>query len=235
MKKITLLALLIAQSTQGAAPVVHAYFAELYFKHCKPCYTQKERDAFLRGTLFPDIRYIASIPRTVTHKKDVTLDSIIATKSPFTAGLLFHTYVDEQRECIAQSISIYEHLKEVPYRYKALVLKTIEDEHTYSKLVHKTAITALRVFDGEERNYGIPIHKRMLWHRLLRNYFRQSPLTLLKERAQRGTGYLGTSPEHTAKMYRFTVKYVNDSKICSYVDKLMKDFEALLREHKSTV
>ena len=95
---IQVLCILYVTSLQAAAPVFHVLCAEWYLSRCKITYTRKQKEAFLRGTLFPDIRYIAAFPRSVTHRKNITLNTIISTENPFTAGLLFHTYVDEQRE-----------------------------------------------------------------------------------------------------------------------------------------
>ncbi len=214
----------------AAAPVVHAHCAELYFRYCRPDYTQQQKDVFLRGTLFPDIRYIAKIPRSKTHEKQVTLHKIMKTKNPFTAGLLFHSYVDEQREAIAQKQKIYEHLSDVPEKQKGRLLKTVEDELCYHALNTHRVRKALLRYDTEEATYGVSFIKRMAWHRILRNYFRQSPLELFERKASTKSGYFSMSPKTVSKASVLIKKYKADKKVTDYVAHFLTTFENLLQK-----
>lgn len=214
----------------AAAPVVHAHCAELYFRYCRPDYSQQQRDAFLRGTLFPDIRYIAKIPRSRTHEKQVSLSKIMKTKNPFTAGLLFHSYVDKQREAIAQQQKIYEHLTDVPQKQKGRFLKTVEDELCYHALNSHRVRQALLRYDSEEAGYGVSFIKRMAWHRILRNYLRQSPLQLFERKASVKSGYFSMSPEMVRKASVLIKKYKADKKVTDYFAHFLTTFENLLQK-----
>ena len=98
-----------------------------------PIIRRKSEQISYGAPYFPDIRYVSSLPRTATHTKNVTLQRVIDTENPFFAGVLFHTYVDEKRERIAQEQRIYDHLNDIPPRYKAHLLKVVEDELCYEK------------------------------------------------------------------------------------------------------
>ncbi len=220
--------LMLCVTLHAAGPVVHALCAELYFKHVKPTYTPAERDAFMRGTLFPDIRYIGHISREKTHAKDVTLDQVKNASSPFHAGMLFHAYVDEQREIIARHDKIYEHLSEIPKR-KALFLKMIEDELCYHLLDRAQIRHALIRYDAEEQDYGVNFIKRIAWHRVQRSYFKQSPLMLLENKVASHKGYFSIPYDELAQALPLFKKYQEDDKVNAYMSHFLSAFENLLR------
>lgn len=49
---------------------------------------------FLRGTIFPDIRFLGRIPREVTHRGPDSLRSVHGASDAFEAGRRFHCLVD---------------------------------------------------------------------------------------------------------------------------------------------
>lgn len=65
-------------------------------------------EAFLVGTLFPDIRYITHFPREKTHFNVNSLKEVGETSSPFDAGMKFHAWVDRVREEFVISSGIYK-------------------------------------------------------------------------------------------------------------------------------
>jgi hypothetical protein len=213
----------------AAAPVVHIYCAELYFKHCKPTYTAKEKAAFIRGTLFPDIRYVARIPRTQTHSKNVLLKDVQALKDPFLAGKLFHSYVDEQREKIAKKERIYEHIT-VDKKHKSRFVKAVEDELCFDKIDAKKAIAALKEFDSHENKAGIPVFIVMGWHRVLQDYLKQSPMALMKKKAKTKSGYFNMTPAMVREASTQMEKYCKDKKVKNYFEAFIKDFETNLKK-----
>jgi hypothetical protein len=212
----------------AAAPVVHVYFAELYLKKHKPHYTQKERDAFIVGTLFPDIRYLAHIDRKKTHTKNVILSDIISTKDPFTAGKIFHSFVDEQREKIARREKIYRQLKDIPEHRRGKFLKMVEDELCYRSIDASQARAALKTFDKGEEQFGIPFYLIRAWHKYLRSYLAQLPLTLLKKRATEKQRYFMLNATQVKELSSLLEIYKKNEKVSSYVNTLITDFEKAL-------
>ncbi len=230
MIRYALILLLCTHSLESAAPVVHAYCAEMYFTYCRPNYSLKQREAFMRGTLFPDIRYIASISRTETHTKNVTLEEVTSSKNPFTAGMLFHSYIDEQREALAQQVGIYDHLTNIPKRHKAALLKIIEDQLIYAKLNVPMVRKALRTFSAEERQHKVKIPTIMLWHRLLTNYLKQSPDSFFHKKVANRQGYLLLPADAIANAYTIIKQYSADKKVQTYAETLIHTIEEGLKK-----
>lgn len=212
----------------AAAPVVHAYCAQLYFKTKQ--YTPREQELFMIGTLFPDIRYLAHIPRTRTHRKQVTLQEIRATKDPFEAGLLFHSYVDEQRERIAQREKVYDVLAFVPKGSKGHFLKAVEDELCYDRLDVPSVLRAMNSYARNERNYKISSLYIHLWHFIIRNYLKQSPGKLFKECARKKRSYATMKPAVVGRLSVLIENYAQDERIKKYVQTFLDEFEKLLQQ-----
>ncbi len=215
-------------SLHAAAPVVHAYCAQQFFK--TRYYTPLEQQLFMIGTLFPDIRYLARIPRTRTHRKRVTLQEIRATRDPFEAGLLFHSYVDEQRERIAQREKAYDVLAFVPKGSKGHFLKAVEDELCYDRLDVPSAISAMNTYARNERSYKISSLYIHLWHFIIRNYLKQSPGKLFKEAARKKRGYAIMKPATVARMSSLLESYAQNERIKKYVHTFLDEFEKLLQQ-----
>ncbi len=187
------------------------------------------------GTLFPDIRYLARIDRKKTHSESVTLKNVIQADNPFTAGKLFHSYVDEQRIKIVQKANIWDHLKNIPGHpgrssnfSKDSFLKIIEDELYYNTLDAHHTMATLKSCHKEEETFTIPYYTIRAWHRNLRSYFRQSPLALLKKRIRTKRGYFEWSPARVKECYHLMKSYTQDEKVISYVKKLRASFERML-------
>lgn len=74
------------------AQLTHLKYATQYLEG-RP---ELEATAFWRGTIFPDIRRMASIERHVTHRWGVTLEDVAAETNSWQAGLLLHSFLDEE-------------------------------------------------------------------------------------------------------------------------------------------
>ncbi len=209
--------------------------ADLFFTHLKPTYTQGDRDAFMRGTLFPDIRYISPISREKTHAKNVTLHQILNASSPFNSGMLFHSYVDEQRTLIAQQANISNHLKDIPKKKRTLFLKMLEDELCYSLINSKQIRKALLRYDTEESSYEIFFLRRIIWHRIQREFLKQSPLALLERKVDARQGYFSFSYETLAQTLPVFKKYKEDTTVTRYMRNFLKSFEKLLIDFRASI
>lgn len=214
----------------GAAPVTHIYFAELYMDICKPAYTKKERESFMRGTLFPDIRYLARIPRKKTHVYGLTLEDVINTKDAFTAGKLFHSFVDEQREKITEREKIYELVKSIPKKAQHHFIKGVEDELCYKNIDVKFALHSLKEIDLREKESEIPYYTVRAWHRHLKNYLQQSPLQLFQERSRKKQRYLLLSAEEVAQTALALDAFSHNKKLINYFEKLTTAFKKMFND-----
>jgi|GEM_PF-5667523 hypothetical protein len=81
------------------SPLTHHHFALLFLRYAS--LNEEQRRAFLVGTQFPDIRFIAGGEllknRLLTHPAVNSLNEITGQQSPYIAGKLLHSYVDDKR------------------------------------------------------------------------------------------------------------------------------------------
>jgi hypothetical protein len=111
----------------AAGPMTHLYFAEYFCRVHGICKEKSVRE-FMVGTLFPDIRYIAHIPREATHFPLEGLKDVLQEEDLFRAGMKFHAWVDIVREEIVVSSGIYEAVAPHAEGRDATFLKFIEEE-----------------------------------------------------------------------------------------------------------
>jgi hypothetical protein len=229
IQKIALIAFaaISAPVLNAAGPVMHIYCAELFFYHCRPHYTEKQQEAFIRGTLFPDIRYIAGLPRSSTHLKKVTLDHICAESDPFKAGMLFHAYVDDQRAHRAWGAKMHR-LVQYQNQKNSHLLKLIEDELCYHMINIPRTQRALSNFYSSELQPGVRCYHALLYQSNLSDYFSQSPLQLFKTRAQTKRGYLLLSLNTVQDWATLIDNYQKNDRVILYVQALLSEFKQLI-------
>ena len=73
------------------APLAHAAYGREYLKR-RP---ELDRRSFMRGTMFPDIRKLAGLPRDFSHRFGVTMRRVDHEADAWWAGSLAHSYLDE--------------------------------------------------------------------------------------------------------------------------------------------
>jgi hypothetical protein len=121
-------------SSYAATPLMHLYLAEEYNRIVEKGQIE-DLHPYYRGAIFPDIRYLAKVPRTKTHVKFPSLKEIQNEKDPFQKGILLHTYIDEERNQYIASSSIYKLVKKYVPSGDGYFLKLAEDE-LISRRVH---------------------------------------------------------------------------------------------------
>ncbi|HXW53111.1 MAG TPA: hypothetical protein VEL47_03290 [Myxococcota bacterium] len=133
-----------------------------------------DRDAFLVGTNFPDIRYISDVRRSTTHRTDGEgLKGVVNAETPFEAGRRFHVFVDREREKYMRDHDAYRFVKNGPL--KTQMLKIIEDHIMFEKLKDKfDAKKTFRRIHDEERSYSVSEKELETWHQMLTMYLDQS-------------------------------------------------------------
>ncbi len=89
-----------------AAPIAHIFLAvQMLLGPLQGLFNEQE---FILGTSFPDIRYLKVVQRADTHFTHVTLQDVLQEKSSFKAGMIFHSFVDEQREAYVVKNHFYK-------------------------------------------------------------------------------------------------------------------------------
>ncbi|MEX0748966.1 MAG: hypothetical protein WD467_02285 [Candidatus Saccharimonadales bacterium] len=129
----------------------------------------KNKEEFIVGTSFPDIRYLNVVSREQTHLQKVNLESIEHEPDSFTAGFRYHSLIDEARESFILKNNIYTILPESPFITQAL--KIYEDKVLLDKLSNRAGI--IRYFDNilpAEEEFAIPVVKLTKWHKLIQEW-----------------------------------------------------------------
>lgn len=156
----------------AAAPLMHLYIASKYLERHGQRYSSEQKYAFLRGTSFPDIRYLGKLSRTETHEEDISLQKIYATASAFEAGKKFHAWVDEVREHFCTEYQIYETIKKMDPVFLnngCLLLKLLEDAVLFNN-TNNVMLDALILFssiDPDVKNYNVATKDILRWHGIL--------------------------------------------------------------------
>lgn len=150
-----------------AAPVAHIFCALALLQ--SGALEIKDHKAFIIGTSFPDIRYLAKLPRNNTHNRKVTWQEVQNASSDFEAGMLFHSLVDEAR---IKQIEI-KYNNKIPYvpAMRCYMLKLFEDILLFDRVNNWKKV--LSYFDEvlqEERDFGIPENKLREWHQFIQRY-----------------------------------------------------------------
>lgn len=153
-----------------AAPITHIVLAEkVYEKY----FSDKGKREFFVGTSLPDIRYLGVVDRDKTHFKNVSLRNCRALNS-FSAGLMFHSLVDEVRENFMRKNNYYSFFKKSELLTQAS--KVFEDRVLYNKLDSWPEV--ISYFDEPlkgELDQGIKKIDVARWHQLLKKYFAREP------------------------------------------------------------
>ncbi len=153
-----------------AAPVTHIVLAEKAHARFFPNIPKRE---FMIGTSFPDIRYLVGLKRDVTHFPDASMRGVEG-QSPFLAGVMFHSVVDNVREAYVRSRNSYDHVP--ASRYASQALKFFEDEVLYGRFDGwQGVIEMLTTIPYAESPF--PVEKKGVdsWYASLRDYFAASP------------------------------------------------------------
>lgn len=155
-----------------ASQITHIPYAKKFFD----IYLQKEKidmlDYFV-GNIFPDIRYLKTIGREVTHPQNITVNRIKDSSNSFNMGWYTHVYVDLEREKVLSQLGMYKVVNDDPVTIYAL--KFIEDKITYrlfegwDKIVTKLDV----ILKEETKHVSEEVVKR--WHSLLINYLKNPP------------------------------------------------------------
>jgi len=204
----TLALALVASNVFSSGQITHLVIALDWLKFCK--YSEKDTRSFLRGTIFPDIRYPAKLKRGCTHDKNVSLKDVVSCKDPFLAGKKFHAFVDETRDAFLKrykaqdkniderynnSYPIYSELKFLKEDQKNNrrydFLSFVEDQISFNREKDfKFYIDSLSANNIDEKAYyqGAKPDQVVKWYNNLQVYFKKGPQKSFKNVAKKG-GY----------------------------------------------
>jgi hypothetical protein len=154
-----------------AAPITHIVLAEKVFEKY---FADKNREEFLIGTSFPDIRRQGNIDRDLTHFEGTSLAEILPMDS-FKAGLYFHSLVDQMMKVYRKETGYEEQFPESKYIHE--VGKVYEDICLYDKVTDWGRI--IKIFDRvlpDELQFGVDPEIVKKWHLRLKKYLSRKPV-----------------------------------------------------------
>lgn len=223
-----LLIIFTLQIVDAACPITHAAFTEMLWEYHDQ-YNEEDKMAFMIGTLFPDIRYLAECDRSVTHFDHVTLEDVLLEKNPFLAGMLFHSYVDKEREVYLVSKGIYDYISPLNSPRPTTLIKLVEDEFIFDLVDLVYCKRCVKVILDEETKFGIELDKIEEWHYLLNNYFTYKPSVILNYLSWKKIGIMGIKGSQMGQMYSNHQVLLKDPAMNDYVEGLLSHFENLLQ------
>lgn len=178
MKYLIALLMLMTASLFSGGLLTHALTAQKFLE-IHPLSSEQERNAFLQGTLFPDINYLGKIDRDKTHFESVTIRDVLEAKTPFYAGMLFHSWVDEKRAAWMQAQPLVVLPGDIPTEKSNFFQKFLEDEILYSHLNKEQILFAVDQLEAETLSY-VEREQAELWVDLMGQYFTFRPYSIIK-------------------------------------------------------
>jgi hypothetical protein len=142
------------------SPISHLVYARKYLDR----HPRVDEAAFIAGSVFPDIHYLADIERSQTHSPNKITPAMVKNElDGWTAGTHHHNVVDD-----IWNAYVEKNAPEVfadPVAVQAL--KMLEDEFLYAEIPDWLPVrVALRVVPTEEHGL-IPPAVGLKWHSLL--------------------------------------------------------------------
>lgn len=210
--------------SHASGPIMHAYLGLKWLEKYGTEYTQSQKRDFILGTLFPDIRYLGTIPRSKTHIETNSLQEVKAAKTAFEQGMRFHNYVDITRSRFLNKHAINQEIKKLPAKHRGIFVKLIEDQIAFSKADWETIKGYLAEITKDEEKY-VDLSTITKWHVGLTFYFSAPPSTLLSQMSIFNQDVLMIDAA-TIALWGETVKEYGENKdFQSYVDSLIQGFQ----------
>lgn len=219
---------------KAAGPVEHAYLSYRFFEHF-PKYNQEERKEFMIGTLFADIRYLGETTRKQTHYDTMSLEEVLNEKSPFMAGLKFHSWVDIVRENFVVQSKIYSQIADISIHHQFTFLKLAEDEAMYATMDWQECCDWLKEVRPEELNWQMDEKTIRKWHNLLTLFFTNTPSTVIFMVSATKNGFFDISSTELTYWNRILNVVGHSPRIKNYVIAMNNHFEVAMRDTKIKV
>lgn len=161
------------------SPTAHVYYGQAYLTR----HLSHDPGAFLRGTVFPDIRYLAEIERSRTHLMGVSLNDVQAEIDPWQAGRLFHCWLDEAwADYFGQwGLDRYDHSND----HKLRALKLMEDDQLQRLLKDDEVKRLAEAVQGDDQQalaYGVTVEEVGRWNGLVAGLLMEKDSLKARER-----------------------------------------------------
>ena len=156
-----------------ASQITHIVYVKKLFE--KYDLLPEEKDEFILGTTFPDIRRIdPTIKRKDTHLHFYPINLDFENLTPFEAGWKFHLYCDMRREEILNQYGFYSigHTEE----FCRQPAKMLEDELIYDEYNNwEKLVNYFNNVPFISNGINVPKETFELWYSILANYLDKKP------------------------------------------------------------
>ncbi len=236
MRFLILIVGAVSWSLQAAGPVTHVILAQKWLDTCEKQYTPADRKNFIIGTLFPDVRYLADLPREKTHAAHITLEQIGSETNAFTAGSLFHSWVDNVREYYLKDKKgkILPRLKSVCSLLASNYLKFLEDQIYFVPGSWDDVKEDLKTITDDERKSDISTAMIEEWHHDLITQLSYPPSGYFGQMAQQHKRYYELPPDVVVSWSLSLPKNAAEPFFKNYAKELMAFFDQQLANCAST-
>jgi hypothetical protein len=132
-------------------PITHIAYAQHLLKTRRP---ELDAAVFIRGTIFPDIRFLNVIERDQTHQHGLSLEAVMQETRPWQAGMLFHSWLDDVWSEYFETVGL--NLETVAGRRRLLAIKLLENHQLWRRVTGAADLAAqLVVVDEVAVAYGV--------------------------------------------------------------------------------
>lgn len=161
-----------------ANQITHLFYTEKIYNKFLSDYIKDKKEFFV-GALFPDVRYVAGVDKTVTHfyydyERGFNRDAIYINKndSDFICGLKMHNLIDHIHTETIRNNKDFHDIHEKLRHLRAAFLMLEDDIHLKEILYLDQYKTFFNDIIDPEINFNINITKEHTdkWHRLLKQY-----------------------------------------------------------------
>lgn len=229
------LAVCFSSSVVAAGPATHVALGQIWLSYFAPQYTPEQKQSFLLGTVFPDIRYLGAIKRKESHFKGVTLKKVMDAKTPFEQGMLFHSFVDEFRDKMIRKLGIEKKIDTIEQRRRDVFLKLVEDQIIHTKYDFSQFRNGVTTIPEEEIKFGIEEKTLNEWHLGLALYFSAQPVFLLSQFSFFDTSVFNIDPQMVKKLSEELPKYSQNPVFIEHVDSMIAAFENEIKKNQQAL
>lgn len=129
-------------------------------------YPVEDMAAYLRGTIFPDIRYLGVIDRANSHRTGVILEEVMAEQNSWKRGFLLHCWLDSIWTGYWLQFGIGT--DNPSHKTLWMAMKLVEDERLYTSIFDKSGIAVtLTGLDDEALAFGVKSSDIGHWGKLV--------------------------------------------------------------------
>jgi hypothetical protein len=144
------------------SPISHLYYAQRLAEK----YPVEDMAAYLRGTVFPDIRYLGVIDRSKSHRTDVKLEEVMAEQNSWKRGYLLHCWLDSAWNGYWLQFGL--DTDKPSHQTLWMAVKLAEDERLYPSIFDKPGLATVLIRpDDEALAYGVKAGDISRWGKLV--------------------------------------------------------------------